>query len=319
MSKDKPKKPLTTYLRFCNQHREKVKQDNPKLKGGAAIIKELSSMWNKLNEDEKKSYAPNYKEEMEDYKTKLAEWKKQNNDDDETLQKRGKSKGKKVERKSEDEHRDEKPKKNKTKKGDHNRKKKEAKEESEKVQKNEQDAKDGNSSEYQLDKEINTLINTHITRTWDCMRIIGLVDRTKISDYINYKEVKLTDKGDREIHDRDGDWCDYDSSSSQMMEHLFVTECKAIQSITSDKTTKFVRTIALIQNMVHDDHWLNDNEEEEEQFQKFLDKIWKLAKDILNENNGEEVKCLKTWCNKLREAIDESCYGLDGECKFKDL
>ena len=65
---DKPKKPLSGYMRFCNDNREKVKKENPDLKGGPAMIKELSSMWNGLNDDEKGNYAPNFKEEMEEYK-----------------------------------------------------------------------------------------------------------------------------------------------------------------------------------------------------------------------------------------------------------
>ena len=67
-TEDKPKKPLSGYMRFCNDNREKVKKENPELKGGPQMIKELSSMWNSLNEDEKGNYAPKFREEMDEYK-----------------------------------------------------------------------------------------------------------------------------------------------------------------------------------------------------------------------------------------------------------
>lgn len=61
---NKPKKPKTGYMIFCNENRTKVKGRNPSAKF-EEIIKLLAKEWNSLDESNKEKY----KEEAKDEKT----------------------------------------------------------------------------------------------------------------------------------------------------------------------------------------------------------------------------------------------------------
>lgn len=52
---EQPKKSVSIYVNFCNQHRSKLKSDNPNMSFGD-ISKELGKMWRNLNPNEKKKY-----------------------------------------------------------------------------------------------------------------------------------------------------------------------------------------------------------------------------------------------------------------------
>jgi len=49
------KKPLTGFMLFSKEHREKVKEDNPEITFGQ-IGKKLGAMWRELSDDEKQAY-----------------------------------------------------------------------------------------------------------------------------------------------------------------------------------------------------------------------------------------------------------------------
>ncbi|ELP91298.1 nuclear autoantigen Sp-100, putative [Entamoeba invadens IP1] len=72
----KPKKAKNSYIKYCQEKRESVKEDFPDLKG-AEITKKLSEMWGNLTEDEKEAYKPkkNGKKKVEDNEEKDEEKK----------------------------------------------------------------------------------------------------------------------------------------------------------------------------------------------------------------------------------------------------
>lgn len=49
---NRPKKPLSSFLYFCNDYRDKVRSDNPDLKMGG-VMKELGKLWKDLDEENK--------------------------------------------------------------------------------------------------------------------------------------------------------------------------------------------------------------------------------------------------------------------------
>lgn len=55
-----PKKPLTSYIYYCNEHREKVRQDGKDAEGKLLSVTEaskvLSVMWKKLTDKQKAKY-----------------------------------------------------------------------------------------------------------------------------------------------------------------------------------------------------------------------------------------------------------------------
>ncbi|XP_022905122.1 transcription factor A, mitochondrial-like [Onthophagus taurus] len=63
---EKPKKPQTTFIRFCQEHRAEVVKSNPSVKLGE-ITKILAEKWKTVNEDVKKAYEEKYKKEMVKY------------------------------------------------------------------------------------------------------------------------------------------------------------------------------------------------------------------------------------------------------------
>ncbi|EPZ36642.1 hypothetical protein ROZALSC1DRAFT_26646 [Rozella allomycis CSF55] len=69
-----PKRPQSSYFIYANEHRDKVKQENPKISVGE-LSKLISARWNELSESEKKPYVEKaaklkeaYNKEMEAYK-----------------------------------------------------------------------------------------------------------------------------------------------------------------------------------------------------------------------------------------------------------
>lgn len=68
-----PKKPLSGYLFFCKDNREKLKKKNPDLKM-TDLSKKLGQLWSKMSEKKKKPYVMlhekdkiRYEEEFETY------------------------------------------------------------------------------------------------------------------------------------------------------------------------------------------------------------------------------------------------------------
>tara|TARA_Y100000816_G_C25716797_1_gene378126 strand:+ start:131 stop:553 length:423 start_codon:yes stop_codon:yes gene_type:complete len=78
---NKPKKPKSGFLFFCDEVRGKIIEDHKKSNGKVVIgdvAKELGKLWKKLTNANKKKYnamkendKQRYAEEMEDYNTKL--------------------------------------------------------------------------------------------------------------------------------------------------------------------------------------------------------------------------------------------------------
>jgi hypothetical protein len=65
-----PKKPLTGYIRFSQEKRAKVKEENPELKG-TEIMKKLGEMWKALSDKKKEKYNSPYKAELEAWKEEM--------------------------------------------------------------------------------------------------------------------------------------------------------------------------------------------------------------------------------------------------------
>ena len=74
------KRPLTAYFSFCEKQREKFQNssDNKRL-----TAKELSAMWKKLPENEKKKFYDQYEKEKEEYNKKKEELKKLEEEEEE--------------------------------------------------------------------------------------------------------------------------------------------------------------------------------------------------------------------------------------------
>ncbi|VEN60781.1 unnamed protein product [Callosobruchus maculatus] len=70
---DKPKKPLTPYLRFLEKHRPSIIKENPNLKH-VDVIRRCADTWNSLSEAEKEKYKQNYKLDCEKYVEKLSDF-----------------------------------------------------------------------------------------------------------------------------------------------------------------------------------------------------------------------------------------------------
>tara|TARA_Y100000389_G_C17469730_1_gene529209 strand:- start:3882 stop:4283 length:402 start_codon:yes stop_codon:yes gene_type:complete len=70
----KPKRPMSSYMLFCNDKREKVMEKNPALKLGD-ISKELGKLWGKLSANDRKPYIVKSEEEKELYDEAIVDWK----------------------------------------------------------------------------------------------------------------------------------------------------------------------------------------------------------------------------------------------------
>ena len=73
---EKPKKSKTSYMYFCQEQRDKLLEENPKILLGEQS-KKLGEMWSALEEEEKQKYVTiagddknRYEQELEDYNEK---------------------------------------------------------------------------------------------------------------------------------------------------------------------------------------------------------------------------------------------------------
>ena len=74
---DKPKKPLTTYMLFCNDNRSDVMKKNEG-KSMGEISKILGEMWKKVSDSDKKKYQETNEKDKERYEEEMAEFNKNN-------------------------------------------------------------------------------------------------------------------------------------------------------------------------------------------------------------------------------------------------
>ena len=72
-----PKKPNTSFILYCNDHRKKVMNKNPKLKMGG-VMKELSAMWKKCSESEVQKYKDLADKAKQEYQEKMEEYEENN-------------------------------------------------------------------------------------------------------------------------------------------------------------------------------------------------------------------------------------------------
>jgi len=70
---NKPKAPLSSYMRFVNEKRAQIKEDNPG-SGIGDIAKIAGAMWKELTADEKGVYEKAYKKERESYLVKMEDY-----------------------------------------------------------------------------------------------------------------------------------------------------------------------------------------------------------------------------------------------------
>lgn len=68
---NKPTKPKSSFLYFCDKHRSKVRSKNPKMQMGE-IMKELGVMWKKCKK--KEQFETLAKKAREEYEEKLEEY-----------------------------------------------------------------------------------------------------------------------------------------------------------------------------------------------------------------------------------------------------
>ena len=64
--KDGPKRPLTSYMLFCQEKRVQLKQDNPEMKS-TEIVKEMGRAWRGLEDDEKKLFVDKAQKNLDAY------------------------------------------------------------------------------------------------------------------------------------------------------------------------------------------------------------------------------------------------------------
>lgn len=72
---NEPKRPLTAYLHFCNENRQKVKEQNPD-KSMIDVTKILSAQWKSLSDEGKKKYNEMAAKNKAEYEKKMVEYKK---------------------------------------------------------------------------------------------------------------------------------------------------------------------------------------------------------------------------------------------------
>lgn len=66
---EKPKKPLSPYLRYLNEIRSAVVKENPSL-NNRDILKKCAEFWSTISEVKKKQYVEAYQKEVEEYDKK---------------------------------------------------------------------------------------------------------------------------------------------------------------------------------------------------------------------------------------------------------
>ncbi|XP_060521263.1 transcription factor A, mitochondrial-like isoform X2 [Cylas formicarius] len=67
---DKPKRPTTPYLKFINEHRAIVKEENPEFKP-TEVVKKCAQLWNSSSSSVREKYMQTFKEELKQYTAKV--------------------------------------------------------------------------------------------------------------------------------------------------------------------------------------------------------------------------------------------------------
>lgn len=67
---NKPKAPLSSYMRFVNEKRASIKEDNPGA-GIGDVAKIAGKMWKEVTDEEKTGYEEAYKKERKEYEKKM--------------------------------------------------------------------------------------------------------------------------------------------------------------------------------------------------------------------------------------------------------
>ena len=70
---NKPKRPKTSFIYFCNDNRDKVKKKHPTLKLGE-VMKKLGTMWKALKPEKRKKYEDLYSKDKTRYEEELDEY-----------------------------------------------------------------------------------------------------------------------------------------------------------------------------------------------------------------------------------------------------
>ena len=74
---DKPKKPLTSYMFFCNEKREEIMKENEGM-GIGEISKILGKMWKEIKDEDKKKYEEMNDKDKERYDEEMENFNKNN-------------------------------------------------------------------------------------------------------------------------------------------------------------------------------------------------------------------------------------------------
>ncbi|PVV01445.1 hypothetical protein BB560_004135 [Smittium megazygosporum] len=73
-----PKRPLSSYIMFCNDNRDKVRNQHPGI-SSQDISKILGEMWNSINEVEKKRYELIFQRQKQRYQEEIREYEQLKN------------------------------------------------------------------------------------------------------------------------------------------------------------------------------------------------------------------------------------------------
>jgi ABC-type transporter MlaC component len=76
--REEPIRPITGYLRFCAEHRDKVKKKYSNL-SLIEIVKTLSQMWRDCDQTLKDAYNKEYEEELQEYHIEMEKYKRRLN------------------------------------------------------------------------------------------------------------------------------------------------------------------------------------------------------------------------------------------------
>lgn len=63
---EKPKRPMSPYLKFATEHRRKLLKENPEL-NFVDVAKKCSNLWNEMQKSAKERYSGDYEEQMLHY------------------------------------------------------------------------------------------------------------------------------------------------------------------------------------------------------------------------------------------------------------
>ena len=67
--KNKTKRPVSAYIRFCNSKRPELKESAPEL-SSSEVLTELGRLWKGLDDTARKPFIESYEKEMADYKSR---------------------------------------------------------------------------------------------------------------------------------------------------------------------------------------------------------------------------------------------------------